>query len=90
MRYAFPLYWATMASLATALSRSVGTDVVDRTGLAGQWDYVLAFTALVPNTSPFVVPGQDNLPTVIVAVEEQLGLKLEKNGRALVEFVPWN
>jgi uncharacterized protein (TIGR03435 family) len=86
---ASPSMWgwcATMTTLATALARPLGTDIVDQTGLSGKWEYVLAFKAPGSNTSPFVVPGQENLPTVTVAVEEQLGLKLERNGRGLVEY----
>jgi uncharacterized protein (TIGR03435 family) len=75
---------STMGGLATSLSRPIGTDVVDRTGLAGKWDYVLTYAA--PERAPFAVGGPENLPTVIVAAEEQLGLKLERNGRALVEY----
>jgi uncharacterized protein (TIGR03435 family) len=44
---------------------------------------VLAFTPLAADASP----GQTNLPTVFVAVEEQLGLKLERNARGSVEYV---
>ena len=32
-------------------------------------------------------PGRSNLPTVFTAVEEQLGLKLERNPRGSVEYV---
>jgi len=77
----------TMTNVATGLSRSLGVEVVDQTGLQGRWDFVLAYTALVPDVSPAVEPGQTNLPTVFVAVEEQLGLKLERNARGSVEYV---
>ena len=78
---------ATIAGLATGLSRSLRVEVVDQTGLPGRWDFVLAFTALAPNVSPAVDPGQANLPTVFVAVEEQLGFKLERNARGSVEYM---
>jgi uncharacterized protein (TIGR03435 family) len=32
-------------------------------------------------------PGQTNLPTVFGAVEEQLGLTLERNARGSVEYL---
>ena len=76
----------TMAIVATALSRTIGADVVDQTGLTGWWDWVLAFTALAADM-PTVQPAQSNLPTIFAAVEEQLGLKLERNPRGSVEYV---
>jgi uncharacterized protein (TIGR03435 family) len=77
----------TMTGIATGLSRSLGVEVVDQTGLQGRWDFVLAYTALAPNVSPAVEPAQTNLPAVFAAVEEQLGLKLERNARGSVEYV---
>jgi len=74
----------TMTNVATALSRSIGVEIVDQTGLQGRWDFVLAYTPLAPNVSPAVEP---DLPSVFVAVEEQLGLKLERNARGSVEYV---
>jgi uncharacterized protein (TIGR03435 family) len=73
----------TIRLLATGLSRTLGVEVVDQTGLPGQWDFVLAFTELSADASP----RQTNLPTVFVALEEQLGLKLERNARGSVEYV---
>jgi uncharacterized protein (TIGR03435 family) len=87
---AAPTYYgwcATMTSMATGLSRSLRVEVVDQTGLPGRWDFVLAFTALAPDAAAAVEPGQTNLPTVFAAVEEQLGLKLERNARGSVEYV---
>jgi len=81
----FSGWCATMAGIATGLSRNLGLAVVDQTGLPGRWDFVLAYTPLVPDASP--VAGQTNLPTVFVAAEEQLGLKLERNARGSVEYV---
>jgi uncharacterized protein (TIGR03435 family) len=77
----------TMTLLATGLSRSLRVAVVDETGLPGRWDFVLAFSPLTPNASPAVAPGQTDLPTIFVAVEEQLGLTLERNARGSVEYV---
>ena len=85
-----PTSWAwctTMTLLATGLSRSLRIAVVDETGLPGRWDFALAFSPLTPNVSPAVEPGQTDLPTVFVAVEEQLGLRLERNARGSVEYV---
>jgi uncharacterized protein (TIGR03435 family) len=77
----------TMGLMAAGLSRSLGLAVIDQTGLAGRWDFVLAFTLLAADASPTAGPGQTDLPTVFVAVEEQLGLKLERNVRGSVEYV---
>jgi uncharacterized protein (TIGR03435 family) len=73
----------TVTLLATGLSRTLRAEVVDQTGLSGRWDFVLAFTALAADASP----GQTNLPTVFIALEEQLGLRLERNPRGSVEYV---
>jgi uncharacterized protein (TIGR03435 family) len=77
----------TMASLATGLSRSLGVAVVDQTELPGRWDFVLAFAPLAPDAPPAVDPRQQNLPTIFAAVEEQLGLKLERNTHGSIEYV---
>jgi uncharacterized protein (TIGR03435 family) len=77
----------TLALFATGLSHSLGFAVVDETGLSGRWDLVLAFAALTPDASPAGGPGQTILPTVFVALEEQLGLTLERNARGAVEYV---
>jgi len=75
----------TMTNVARGLSRSLGVEVVDQTGLQGRWDFVLAYTALAPSVA--VEPEQTSLPTVFAAVEEQLGLKLERNPRGSIEYV---
>jgi uncharacterized protein (TIGR03435 family) len=87
---AAPTTWGwctTMGLMATGLSRSLRFAVVDQTGLSGRWDFVLAFTALTADATPAAEPGQTVLPTVFVAVQEQLGLKLERDARGSVEFV---
>jgi uncharacterized protein (TIGR03435 family) len=77
---------ATLTSLAAGLSRYLQAEVVDQTGLPGRWDFTLAFA----NPSPDAVPSveaQANLPTIFAAVEEQLGFRLERNARGVVEYV---
>lgn len=73
----------TMDLLATGLSRSLRVAVVDQTGLPGRWNFVLAYAPLAADASPGAAP----LPTVFFAVQEQLGLKLERNARGSVEYV---
>jgi uncharacterized protein (TIGR03435 family) len=63
------------ASLATAFAGPAGRMVVDRTGLAGSWDFELTFA--VENRGPDSPPADPNAPSFFTAVQEQLGLKLE-------------
>ena len=78
---------ATMTGLADGLSRSLGVEVVDQTGLQGRWDFVIAYAPLSPDVSPVHEPALADLPSVFVAVEEQLGLRLERNAHGSVEYV---
>jgi len=69
----------------------VGRIVINRTGLEGDWDLDLEFTAEGPNPPGGPPPGApasaaSDLPSVFTAVQEQLGLKLEST-RAPVEVV---
>jgi uncharacterized protein (TIGR03435 family) len=73
--------------MATGLSRSLRVEVVDQTGLPGRWDFVLAFTTIALDAAPAVQPGQTDLPTVFDAIEDQLGLTLERNARGSVGYV---
>jgi uncharacterized protein (TIGR03435 family) len=80
----------TMGDLARVLSRlpALKAPVVDRTGLAGPFDFELSFN---PDMSPAV--GSPNVaanelpaPSLFVALQEQLGLKLESS-RAPLEVL---
>jgi uncharacterized protein (TIGR03435 family) len=60
----------------------VGRQVVDRTGLSGNWHFELAFAAelppgtqLPPGVEP--PPPDPDAPNLFTAIQEQLGLKLE-------------
>ena len=69
-----------MAALADYLSQRVKRPVIDRTGLTGEYDFQLEDVAPGPGGKPeqgAVAPPPD-LPTLFVALEEQLGLKLEE------------
>lgn len=65
---------------ANGLSGQVGRFVVDRTGLAGTWDFELTFAAeprglLPPGQEP--PPVDPSAPSLFTALQEQLGLKLD-------------
>ena len=63
-----------ITDLARTLSRvpAVGMPVVDRTGLTGNFDFEIVFSANPVNTAP------NGAPSVFVALEEQLGLRLQR------------
>jgi uncharacterized protein (TIGR03435 family) len=62
---------ASMRAIAGALSSMVEAPVVDKTGLAGTYDYTLQFGRDWSEHDP------DSWPSIFTAVQEQLGLKLE-------------
>jgi uncharacterized protein (TIGR03435 family) len=78
----------SMAGLASQLSRAAGRIVQDRTGLQGLYNITLrasddGFARADPLGRPAVDPGA---PSMVTALEEQLGLKLE-SGRGPVEVL---
>jgi uncharacterized protein (TIGR03435 family) len=77
----------TMDVFATALSRELETDVLNRTGLPGKYDFQLDWT---PDSGPCRVAaeaadsqggsaaaGPSGLPSFYTALQQQLGLRLE-------------
>jgi uncharacterized protein (TIGR03435 family) len=58
------------AQVANVLIGQSGRIVVDRTNLAGTWQFVLTFSPDVAGTDP-------SRPSLFTALQEQLGLKLE-------------
>ena len=80
----------SMTDLANMLSNQIGTPVVDKTGLGGTYDFSMEFVpdrvaaggiggALVaPGTVPGASPTTFDGPTIFGAVQDQLGLKLER------------
>jgi uncharacterized protein (TIGR03435 family) len=67
------------STLASLLSGTVQRPVVDRTGLAGNFDFELQWSAGLPADSA----SGDSLPSIFAAVQEQLGLKLESTKGAV-------
>jgi uncharacterized protein (TIGR03435 family) len=71
----------TMARVAQSISGLAGRMVVDRTGLAGDYEFTLDYSTQKPgDTNP------DDKPNIFTALQEQLGLKLEP-ARGPVELV---
>ncbi len=80
-----------ISRIAGALENPLGKPVVDKTGLAGKYDYSLSFTS-DERTSANVVGGPgtstaatdpagtsiDAPPELFTAIQDQLGLKLEQ------------
>jgi uncharacterized protein (TIGR03435 family) len=73
----------TLNAFANVLSRSVGKQVLDRTGLPGSFNIELTFdpTSAAALGPPGANPGppirDDTAPSIFTALQEQLGLKLE-------------
>lgn len=77
---------ATMNDIAAMLQPIVGRPVVNRTGLEGLFDVEYSFAPLA--SSPSVAVAADaNIPSLFVALEEQLGLKLESERTAVPVLV---
>ena len=70
----------TMTQLAQFLQR-VGRPVIDKTGLTGRYDFDLAFAPLGPPAAG--AAADPSLPTIFIALEEQLGLKLQSTNGPL-------
>lgn len=82
----------TADAIATILSRQVEHQVLNRTGLSGEYDFQLDFT---PDSGPCRAAGDSQggspaepsgLPSIYTAVQQQLGLKLQSS-RGPVELL---
>jgi uncharacterized protein (TIGR03435 family) len=70
-------FCVTMADVARRLAARLESTVTDQTSLSGRWDYVVAASG----TRPGAVRSNgipDERPGLFTAIEEQLGLKLER------------
>ena len=82
----------TIGQLATTLSVQVQRMVVDKTGLTGLFDIDLQFQpdplgdGGVPGAPVRRLPTRSDVPPLMTAIEEQLGLKLQA-ARGAVEYV---
>jgi uncharacterized protein (TIGR03435 family) len=67
--------------ITSMVSSSIGAPVANRTGLTGSYDFILSWA---PQTNPTNDPLG---PTLVEAVEKQLGLKLERKKGSIDAFV---
>jgi uncharacterized protein (TIGR03435 family) len=77
----------TLSMLAQQLSQQLGRNVVDKTGLSGEFDILLQWTPEVgqggggpfggPPPPDAIPAGDSSGPTIFTALQEQLGLRLE-------------
>lgn len=80
------LQGATMAALAQLLSQQLGRPVVDKTGITGNFDIEMHWTPEPgqgggpfggPPPPDAITSSDTSGPTLLTAIQEQLGLKLE-------------
>jgi uncharacterized protein (TIGR03435 family) len=93
---------ASMEFLAQMLSQQLGRTVIDKTGLKGIYDFTLEWTPDAgQGPGPFAGPGEPSLgsqsglpapsesggPSVFVALQEKLGLRLESQKAPVATIV---
>ena len=77
-----PLGGRPLSTLANSFGPATGRVVVDKTGLAGNYDVTLRYMP-----QPSQNPPPDEPPSIFTAVEEQLGLKLQADRAMLKTLV---
>ena len=75
-----------MEQLLGPLQSMTGRPVIDRTGLTGAFDFDLQWTSGPVGPAAGAAPSADDGPSIFVALQEQLGLRLEP-GRAPFDVV---
>lgn len=69
---------ATIAQICNFLGIQYARPVIDQTGLTGKYDYHLEFAPEnAPPNAESVASSGDPAPTLLMAIQDQLGLKLE-------------
>lgn len=66
----------TMAQFARTLTPLVGRPIVDRTGLVSHYEFTLEYATREGNAAG-VPAANDSRPSIIAALQEQLGLRLD-------------
>jgi uncharacterized protein (TIGR03435 family) len=77
---------ATMARLATSLSILLQRLVIDRTELSERFDFNLEWKPIDSVVDPSASPAAEFAPSLLAALDEQLGLRLEAQ-RAPMDYV---
>jgi uncharacterized protein (TIGR03435 family) len=77
----------SMDLLARALMAVVDRPVIDRTGLAGTYDFEVRFAASSATLSTAAPAGLADAPSIFSALQEQLGLRLEASTGPIEFFV---
>jgi len=78
---------ATIDTLAQALRLSTARLVVDKTGLRGSYRIAMTFDGFGSRRGPDIAPAPDAMPTVFIALREQLGLDLKSSKAELDTLV---
>lgn len=76
-------HMAAMETIVSMISRTIGSTVIDKTGLTGKYDYTLSFApdenmraGMLPPPGGGAPPPEADGLSILTAVQEQLGLKL--------------
>ena len=77
---------ATMAQLARSLSILLQRLVIDRTGVSEPFDFDLEWTPIDSNVADAATPVVEFAPSLLAALDEQLGVKLDAQ-RAPIEYI---
>ena len=77
---------ATMTQLAASLSIQLQRPVLDRTGLSEPFDFDLEFVPLNLNIDAATTAVSEFAPSLVAALDEQLGVKLDSQ-RAPIEYI---
>jgi uncharacterized protein (TIGR03435 family) len=70
-----------LSAVVGSIQSAVGRPVIDKTGLTGGWDIDLEYvreSSSFRNVGPDVTPIPSAGPSVFTAIQEQLGLKVER------------
>ena len=74
LSYEYAGYNATMAQLAVTLGGHLRAPVTDETKITGSYDFRIRWAYDEPVGG---IPPDPNMPTIVTAIERDLGLKLE-------------
>jgi uncharacterized protein (TIGR03435 family) len=76
----------SMSQFAQFLQQRLGRPVIDKTGLTGRYDFDLAFAPIGPPPTAGVA-ADPSRPTIFIALEEQLGIRLQSTNGPLDAIV---